>query len=105
MIEVLYADGTTETLPALSFADFERILGGNIRRLEAWQTDDAGNRVEPHERVDVIYNEKHFARGTPLNLAVIRRFGDELALGAMPPRSAPGGTWIVASGKDRLPVA
>ena len=104
MIEVLYADGAIETLPALSFADLERIVGGDLRRLEAWQTDAAGKRIEPHERVDLLYNQKDFARGRPLNLTVILRFGDELGLGATPPRSPPGGNWIVASGKDRLPV-
>ena len=105
MIEVLYADGASEILPSLTWSDIERILGGNVRRLEAWQTDATGNRVEPLERVDLIYNQKDFARGTPLNLAVIHRFGDELGLGAAAPRSPPGGNWVVASGRDRLPIA
>lgn len=105
MIEVLYADGRSETLPSLSWPDLEKIIGGSIQRIEAWQTDEAGKPTEPGERVDLLYNRQDFERGTPLNLLVVRRFSGEFAFGTKPPFKPPGGNWIVASGKDRLPVA
>ncbi len=101
MIELIRAPGISTVVEGkMTFKHMQAFVGGWVERIEAWQTDGAGQQTTPAERVDLLCNEEGLMLGLELNLMIVRRFGEEWGFSANGHR--PVGNWIVLSGKDRL---
>lgn len=111
MILLLHSFGLKETRKAMTFAEMQAFVGGDIELLNLSMTDGRGkiiyktmNSRTHRQAVQVLCNEEGTRLNLSFNTLVQRHFGSQLNCSANPGpgQFRPVGNWIVLSGKDKL---